>query len=213
MRRHERRRSRSPRSHGSSWRGWEARDTRKISGALCALVRYEEHRPDGLLVNEEGRFKLSNLMEVWGTEQGLREDDIVKAVTNHMFQDEKTGALRYSIDKDEEGQITIRVHPKQQRSKGSYYGSRRSWKRDRSPPSDDEWGKGRGRYVWVKEEEDIEDLEASAKASGRVRPSRWHGGRSMPASARWATKQEAEEEPEDSSWNWGMKQEEDAVPP
>mmetsp|Transcript_1618 Transcript_1618/g.3350 ORF Transcript_1618/g.3350 Transcript_1618/m.3350 type:complete len:184 (-) Transcript_1618:163-714(-) len=88
----------------------------RISRAVVALGRYPDKRPQGLRVNSSNAFLLRNLMEVWGERQGLREEDVLDALREHMFHQD-SASLRFAINDDGSGNITIRVHPKRGRSR------------------------------------------------------------------------------------------------
>jgi len=96
-------RSRSPK-RGTSW----------ISRAISSFGRYPEKRPRGLCADETGAFPLEQLMVHWGREHGLKEQDVLEALREHMFadQDGKDGHLRFVIDADQMGNIIVRVPPK-----------------------------------------------------------------------------------------------------
>lgn len=93
--------------------------TLKISRAVCGFGRYADNRPPGLNLLPGGGLRLSELMAVWGRKQGLREDDVLQAIKAHMFHDGTSGALRFSIDCNEEGEIILRVLPRRAKEAGS----------------------------------------------------------------------------------------------
>jgi len=97
---------------------------------LCCLARYDHKRPAGLQVSSDGHLSLSNLMEVWGSEQGLEEKDILEACTVNMYQEGDEKTPRYSISSEENGGTLIQVHPKKN-SGGRRRDHRRDHHRDR----------------------------------------------------------------------------------
>jgi len=79
---------------------------------LVGFGRYGKNRPPGLRVCSEGSFTLSNLMEVWGRQEGYTRKDILNAVRVHMFHEDQT-SLRFSIEQKPQTEDTIiRVLPK-----------------------------------------------------------------------------------------------------
>ncbi|CAE7564558.1 unnamed protein product [Symbiodinium natans] len=82
----KRQRSRSPKAEVN---------TRRISNALCRMIRYPEHRPEGLVVDSSGKVALSNLVSAWAEAEGLTKENILDTVQAHMWQD--TEVRRYSI--------------------------------------------------------------------------------------------------------------------
>ena len=83
-------------------------DLRKISNALCRMVRYEEHRPPGLDVDDDGRISLNQLLQI----TNFNEKAVLAAVKEHQYQDRSTGALRFSLEPSPETKdIVIRVYP------------------------------------------------------------------------------------------------------
>ena len=54
-----------------------------ISRTLCAWGRHARTRPFGLTIDASGRLSLHNIMRVWGTQAGLRTEDIVQAIHEH----------------------------------------------------------------------------------------------------------------------------------
>lgn len=86
-------------------------DLRKVSGSLCRMVRYEEHRPEGLDVDDEGRVSLNQLLKI----TNFHEKTLLKAVREHQYQDRSTGALRFSLEPTPDGKdMVIRVYPGRQ---------------------------------------------------------------------------------------------------
>ena len=58
-----------------------------ISKAICAFGRYHHARPEGLMTDSAGRLSLSNIMQVWGTRNGLQSDEVAAAVQLHSTTD------------------------------------------------------------------------------------------------------------------------------
>ncbi|CAE7574076.1 unnamed protein product, partial [Symbiodinium microadriaticum] len=86
--------------------------TKHLSKMLAGFGRYGKSRPPGLRVCSEGSFTLSNLMEVWGRQEGYTRKDILNAVRVHMFHEDQT-SLRFSIEQKPQTEDTIiRVLPK-----------------------------------------------------------------------------------------------------
>lgn len=105
MRDRRRDRSRSPAVR-------ETASTKHLSKMLAGFGRYGKSRPPGLRVCSEGSFTLSNLMEVWGRQEGYTRKDILNAVRVHMFHEDQT-SLRFSIEQKPQTEDTIiRVLPK-----------------------------------------------------------------------------------------------------
>eukprot|EP00930_Biecheleria_cincta_P069300 TRINITY_DN57053_c0_g1_i1.p1 TRINITY_DN57053_c0_g1~~TRINITY_DN57053_c0_g1_i1.p1 ORF type:complete len:286 (+),score=35.47 TRINITY_DN57053_c0_g1_i1:27-860(+) len=120
-----RQRSRSPIQWGRSFSSSRSWDASRISRMLCCLARYDHKRPAGLQVSSDGQLSLRNLMEVWGSEQGLEEKDILEACTINMYQEGDDRTPRYSITSDENCDTLIRVHPKKNSG-----GRRKDYRRD-----------------------------------------------------------------------------------
>ena len=55
----------------------------QISKTLCAFGRYHHTRPEGLTTDAAGRLSLANIMQVWGIQNGLQSEDVVKAIQQH----------------------------------------------------------------------------------------------------------------------------------
>lgn len=65
--------------------------------------RYQDNRPRGLAVTEDGVIELENLMQSWGRRQCFQERDIMRAISKYMFHiDDGDGfrCLRFAIDSD-----------------------------------------------------------------------------------------------------------------
>ncbi|CAE7397564.1 unnamed protein product [Symbiodinium necroappetens] len=73
------------------------------------MIRYPQHRPEGLVVDATGKVELSNLMSVWASAEGLTETHILDTVEAHKWQDTETMTPRYSL-LGEDGSFQIRVH-------------------------------------------------------------------------------------------------------
>uniref|UniRef100_A0A7S4W4Y7 2'-phosphotransferase n=1 Tax=Alexandrium monilatum TaxID=311494 RepID=A0A7S4W4Y7_9DINO len=90
----------------------------RISRQLAAFGRYPDKRPAGLRVDASGAFLLEDLMRAWGRQEGLKEQDVLDAVRRHLLHDSggstggSSSALRFSVDADKSGRISIRVMPK-----------------------------------------------------------------------------------------------------
>lgn len=107
MPRHDR--SRSPlRWCGTAPAG--ERSSEWISRQLVQFGRYAHKRPPALRVDNSGAFVLSELMSVWGRQQGLTEQDVISAVQQHMFNE---GKLRFVMDMTPAQELCIRVPPKE----------------------------------------------------------------------------------------------------
>eukprot|EP00435_Cladocopium_sp_Y103_P017647 s629_g4.t1 len=78
-------------------------DLRKVSNSLCRMVRYEEHRPTGLDVDDEGRVSLNQLLKI----TNFHEKTLLKAVREHQYQDRSTGALRFSLEPTPDGKDMV----------------------------------------------------------------------------------------------------------
>ena len=59
----------------------------QISKAICAFGRYPTSRPAGMTTDAEGRLSLANLMLVWGSAKGLREEKVRAALQQHGTTD------------------------------------------------------------------------------------------------------------------------------
>ena len=59
----------------------------QISKTLCAFGRYHHTRPEGVTTDSAGRLSLANIMQVWGTQNGLQSEDVVKAIQQHSATD------------------------------------------------------------------------------------------------------------------------------
>ena len=57
----------------------------RISRSVASFGRYGSKRPEGLLVDGQGRFRLQDLVACWGRDVGLDEQAILRAVTVHML--------------------------------------------------------------------------------------------------------------------------------
>ena len=91
-------------------RHWEPSD---ISRKLTSFGRHQE-RPPGLDMDDNGTFTLTNLMDAWGTYEGLDEVQILSAVQQHLLKSSSGpgGAkLRFGIDQNVNGPILIRIAP------------------------------------------------------------------------------------------------------
>lgn len=89
--------SRSPRGE----RKW-------ISMAIAKMARYEENRPRGFHVDDEGGFKLSNLMSTWGWKSFLTEEVILHELEKNSKR--RNGGVRFSMRKDVGADTTIWVN-------------------------------------------------------------------------------------------------------
>ena len=58
-----------------------------ISKAICAFGRYPTTRPAGMMTDTAGRLSLANIMTVWGTAQGLKEEHVKSALQQHSASD------------------------------------------------------------------------------------------------------------------------------
>lgn len=120
-------RSRSPR--GRAW------NSERISRAIVSFGRYPRKRPSGLEVDASGLMRLEDIMSCWGRDEGLQEDEVLKAVKEHMFHNDEGAALRFAIDVDKAGRVTVQVKPSRRFNEGSPSG----------PGAKD---KGRGQRPW-----------------------------------------------------------------
>eukprot|EP00438_Fugacium_kawagutii_P004244 Skav217514 [mRNA] locus=scaffold647:81908:101585:+ [translate_table: standard] len=93
-------RSRSPRKNNAHW----------ISKQIAMLGRYTQNRPANLQVDSQGCLTLQNLMDSWGHENGLSEQEVVDAVNQNLVC-ERTGGTRFKIHYDNRtGDTVIQVH-------------------------------------------------------------------------------------------------------
>lgn len=93
-------RSRSPpRRNSKEW----------IAKTIVRFGRYEDRRPRGLSVDGTGAMLLSNLMRVWGEEEGLPPKKVLEALQENQRQAD--GGTRFSVDRlGDDWEIT--VHPR-----------------------------------------------------------------------------------------------------
>ncbi|CAE7590267.1 unnamed protein product [Symbiodinium natans] len=176
-------------------------NTRRISSAICGMVRYEKNRPAGLHVDSDGTFDLDNLMEVWGERQGLTKQGIINAVQVHMFQDQISRTLRYSMKEEDNEVVSIRVHPSRNQG-GRFSGASVSrhnrkesrggtWWRDKY-----RWSGGQGDEGGITDEEDV--LGAAKREPGGEWPA--SATKKEKDAASWSGTW-AKAEPEED-WNW-----------
>mmetsp|Transcript_64507 Transcript_64507/g.151131 ORF Transcript_64507/g.151131 Transcript_64507/m.151131 type:complete len:213 (-) Transcript_64507:66-704(-) len=185
-------------------------NTRRISSALCGMVRYEKNRPQGLEV-EDGKFSLDNLMEVWGERQGLTHQLIIDAVQAHMFQDQASRTLRYSMSEDDQGRVVIRVHPSRNQGKGGRFGGASDSRRGRHDSGGGgpwwhkkyDWSGGKGDEGNITDEEEgatkqePEDDTWPASATKKEQDASWSGT--------WAKTEEDDDWPHWNSGSWNNK--------
>lgn len=127
------------------------------------------------MVDGNGSFALSNLMECWGESQGLTEQEVLAAVKAHMFHEGDDRALRFEITSDRSGGVLIRALPKRHGESrggggggGSAWGKGGSWNRTWSSG---DWG-GRGG-----DRESIDRRNSQRRGSGSAWPPRQDGRR------------------------------------
>ncbi|CAE7416670.1 unnamed protein product [Symbiodinium sp. CCMP2592] len=108
------------------------------------MIRYPQHRPEGLVVDSTGKVELSNLMSVWARAEGLTETHILDTVEAHKWQDTETLTPRYSL-LGEDGSFQIRVH-----------NSRKESEQRKSMPS-------KPRSTWLVKSEGDEDRRRKGK--------------------------------------------------
>lgn len=85
-----------------------------ISRTLAGFGRYPDKRPRGLSVDRNGTMLLDDLMRCWGHAEGLSKEVVLDAARQHMFQDSQRRDMRFVIDCNRRGQMTIKVLPKRQ---------------------------------------------------------------------------------------------------
>lgn len=107
-----------------------------ISRAIAGFGRYPDKRPRGLAVDRDGTIFLEDLMRCWGNAEGFSEDAVLNAARQHMFHDDQRRDMRFVIDCNTRGQMTIRVMPKRHHRGAASTPDRcgASW-RDRSRPT------------------------------------------------------------------------------
>jgi hypothetical protein len=88
--------SRSPRG-GRKW----------ISKAIAKMARYEENRPRGFHVDDEGGFKLSNLLSTWRGKSSLTEEVILHELEKNSMR--RNGEFRFLMRQEVGGDTTIWV--------------------------------------------------------------------------------------------------------
>ena len=59
----------------------------QISKAIVTFGRYPDTRPAGMMTDAVGRLSLANIMMVWGTAQGLSEDQVKAVLQQHSATD------------------------------------------------------------------------------------------------------------------------------
>ena len=71
-----------------------------ISKAICAFGRYHHARPEGLMTDSAGRLSLGNIMQVWGTRNGLQSDEVVAAIQLHSTTDSGPRYITIALHND-----------------------------------------------------------------------------------------------------------------
>ncbi|CAE7791134.1 unnamed protein product [Symbiodinium microadriaticum] len=148
------------------------------------MIRYPQHRPEGLVVDATGKVELSNLMSVWASAEGLTETHILDTVEAHKWQDTETMTPRYSL-LGEDGSFQIRVHK-----------PRRELQQRKSMPS-------KPRSTWLVKSEGDEDRRRKGKFT-RVK-SEPNGKKTTEDPEAW----DSEAKEDDEGWegyNWAKKE-------
>eukprot|EP00928_Gymnodinium_smaydae_P052837 TRINITY_DN36988_c0_g1_i1.p1 TRINITY_DN36988_c0_g1~~TRINITY_DN36988_c0_g1_i1.p1 ORF type:complete len:400 (-),score=64.58 TRINITY_DN36988_c0_g1_i1:88-1287(-) len=180
-----------------------------ISRAVAGFGRYPDKRPPGLRVDATGAFLLGDLMDAWGSQQGYSDQQVLDAIRKNMFYDasNKNGNLRFTIDADAHGQITIKVNQKRHGAGGGYRGgyaaeaaNTDSARVTPTPARTSAWRKGDHLGVKLEPKEELKEEpdDDQTGAVSEAKPSRQRGG--------WRRSWEAASEPS-SSWqssqDWG----------
>mmetsp|Transcript_34347 Transcript_34347/g.80389 ORF Transcript_34347/g.80389 Transcript_34347/m.80389 type:complete len:384 (+) Transcript_34347:95-1246(+) len=181
-----------------------------ISRALVQFGRYSDKRPWGLRPNDQGAFRLCDIMTAWGNKQGVSEEDIMDAVQKNMFQNsDESGQQRFEIYQEDDGNIAIKVNPK--RGAQNWQRTPAAWPKEEV--SQDKWWekkdthqKQENKQWWVKEEEKADVWDNNGK---------WKNESSSPWSKQdskgWQDSSSSKKswnnwsKPEDKSSDWGNK--------
>ena len=102
--------------------------TRRISKAIVTFGRWPKRRPTGLYVDEKGSFMLNELMQCWGSDEGLSRYEVLDALQEHKYN-ERNGYKRFGILRvPSMDDYVITVYDKEYRDVKSRCGGIAPWK-------------------------------------------------------------------------------------
>jgi len=172
-------RSRSP----NGWSDW-------ISKSVVSFARYAPKRPSGLVVDDNGGFRLTSLMAAWGHENRVTSEQVLQAVRNNMYA--RSGVQRFELVELADGDYLISAcdrrggaaedTPQNDRSwdkGGKSWSSTKSWDKD-----NDTWnGSSSSWQKWEKQNKTSWEKEGTAWDSKS--PSSWNQEGKWASSSSW----------------------------
>jgi hypothetical protein len=156
-------------------------------------------------------------MQVWGTKQGLKDQEIMNALEENMYHE--GGSQRFSLETDQSGAVHISVHKRNQRwpQQGS---NGDSWKHNDSGQSNSHWQDNNSRWDAGSAPPSARPVDTTNVATPNRAFNLWGSGRSDASDARGVWEQSSSNDSwkkDDPSQNKWWEQEEksswDSRPP